>query len=108
MSKLQTIDISDNSLTSLPNGLLKGLTVLEDFGSWGVNKLSQLPSDVFSGLTALETLRFGLEQAQPIALRGFFWAHIFEDFGFGATTRLSQLPSEVFSGLTALEALDFG
>jgi len=78
-NKIHVLDLSNNQLRTLPEGLFQGLTALEWLDLWN-NQLSTLPEGLFQGLTALEWLDLSGNQ-------------------------LSTLPEGLFQGLETLQRL---
>ena len=79
LAAITTLDLSEDSITSLTNGDFSGLFGLETLNLAG-NSLSSLPADIFDGLSALTALQ----------LQG---------------NSLTSLPANIFDGLSALNAL---
>ena len=79
LAAITTLDLSEDSITSLTNGDFSGLFGLETLNLAG-NSLSSLPADIFDGLSALVTLQL-------------------------QDNSLSNLPANIFDGLSALNAL---
>ncbi len=83
MTALETLELSDNQLSSLNANLFSGLSSLKELylnGQQSSHKLSSLNANIFSPLTALTTLQL-------------------------QNNDLSSLPNGVFSGLTDLKSL---
>ena len=55
---LEDLDLSDNSLSSLPADIFDGLSTLEDL-DLSDNSFSSLPVDIFDGLRCLGKSEFG-------------------------------------------------
>ena len=100
---MQEIRLQNNELSSLPDDVFTGLTVLKEIRLHD-NELSSLPEDPFTGLTALKHL--WLQNNELISLP--------DDVFTGLTAliiltlsdnELSSLPDDVFTGLTALKHL---
>ena len=79
LAAITTLDLSEDSITSLTNGDFSGLSSLETLILDG-NSLSSLPANIFDGLSALTALQ----------LQG---------------NSLTSLPANIFDGLSALNAL---
>ena len=61
------LDLSSNSLSSLPGNIFRGLTKLEDLDVSN-NLLTDLPDGLFKGLSALETVRFAGNTTDPFII----------------------------------------
>ena len=104
LAAITTLDLSEDSITSLTNGDFSGLFGLETLNLAG-NSLSSLPADIFDGLSALVTL-----QLQDNSLTSLP-ANIFDGLSaLNALTlndnSLSNLRADVFGGLTSLTVLN--
>ena len=103
LTALTTLDLSSNSLTTLPTGVFDGLTALT--GLWLYNNsLSTLPAGVFDGLTALTQLWLNGNSLETLP------AGVFDELTALTTLRLNgnsleTLPAGVFDKLTALTQL---
>ena len=103
LAAITTLDLSEDSITSLTNGDFSGLSSLETLNLAG-NSLSSLPADIFDGLSALVTL-----QLQDNSLTSLP-ANIFDELSVLVTLQLqdnslTSLPANIFDGLSALNAL---
>ena len=103
LAAITTLDLSEDSITSLTNGDFSGLFGLETLNLAG-NSLSSLPADIFDGLSALVTL-----QLQDNSLSNLP-ADIFDELSVLVTLQLqdnslTSLPANIFDGLSALNAL---
>ena len=67
LSGLTSLDLSDNSLSSLPSDLFDGLTALTTLDLSG-NGLSRLPAGLFKGLTALAQVDVSGNTVEPLPL----------------------------------------
>ena len=103
LNNLETLYLTDNTLTTLPEGIFSDLSNLENLYLYN-NTLTTLPEGVFSGLSNLEILRLDYNSLTTLP------AGIFSDlsslkrleFSYNA---LTTLPEGVFSGLSSLEVL---
>ena len=104
LSRLENLDLGNNSLTTLPEDIFAGLSRLKKLSLSG-NNLTELPVNVFTGLSYLEVLLLGgnnlvtLEGSPFAGLSRLGWLDL-------ADNRLVSLPSTVFSGLANLKRLD--
>ena len=100
---ITTLDLSNQSITSLQSGDFAGLSALQTLRLTG-NQLTALPADVFSGLAALEILSLRTNQLESLPDNVF--AGLSElRLLYLSTNRLSSLPTGTLSDLTKLETI---
>ncbi len=103
LTALELFTLSDNALSSLPEGIFDELTALEWLHLYN-NDLSSLPEGVFDELTALEWLDLSSNELSSLPegvfdnLTALEWLNL-------SNNDLSSLPEGVFDELTALEYL---
>ena len=107
---LTQVDLNNNSLTTLPNGLFRGIRALRSVNI-SSNFIDQLPSGIFSGLNDLRTLSAGNNYLTSDRL-GFlantnFWNLTLNNnrITSDGAGPMPDLPSDVFADLTQLETL---
>ena len=102
---LETLDVSGNALTALPDGVFSGLVNLETLDVSG-NALTALPDGVFSGLVNLETLDVSGNAltALPASVFNGLANLVTLDV---ADNALTALPEGLFEGLSSLMSVDF-
>ena len=103
LAALETLDLWNNDLTTLPAGVFDSLSALETLGL-GSNDLTTLPAGVFDGLSALETLGLGSNDLTTLPAGVFDGLSALETLGLGSND-LTTLPAGVFGSLSALERL---
>ncbi len=103
LTALEYLDLWNNGLGSLPEGIFDELTALEYIFLTN-NALSRLPEGIFDELTALE--RLVLSRNELISLpEGIFDELIALEWLYLEDNGLSRLPDGIFDELTALEKL---
>lgn len=103
LGSLRMLNLSFNSLRTLPEGVFKGLINLE-YLVLRVNALSELPERIFRGLSSLRLLWLQSNALSTLP------EGIFDESGSLlelslSKNNLSTLPKEIFRGLNALEEL---
>ena len=103
MISLQTLNIADNKLTTLPARIFSNLTALASLHLEG-NNIETLPSDAFEGLTFLWTL--SLTGNELTHLSGDIFDRIPNIRNlYLSNNKLTALPVGIFEGLTQLKQL---
>ncbi len=105
LTQLQRLQLS-STLLSVPEGLFKGLSRLEDV-FLGDNSLTRLPEKVFNGLGSLRRLFLYSNKLETLPEAVFNGLSSLQVLDLNANS-LSALPEGVFSGLTSLERLRLG
>ncbi len=106
LTNLQSLDLIDNSLETLPGDIFEGLAGLTSLLLTN-NALETLPEDVFEPLGSLTTLN--LENNALSALPEDVFDGLTSLVGLFLTlNELSALPEEVFGSLTGMEVLYLG
>ena len=103
LSSLERLEMAGNALTSLPEGVFAKLSRLTwlDLGS---NALTALPEGIFSGLASLETLWMNgnsLTELPEAVFRGLSHLQVL----LLSDNSIAALPPEIFQGLSSLEEL---
>ena len=103
LSSLEELDLQKNSLATLPEDVFDGLSSLQNL-YLDENSLAALPEDVFDGLTNL--VRLNLHQNSLTALP----SDVFDGLDslerlLLADNSLAAVPSDVFDGLSNLQVL---
>ena len=104
LSKLETLYIHRNGLSSLPEDVFDGLSGLEKLYLYN-NKLTTLPSDVFNDLTELEFLSLSYNSLTTLPSDVFDGLSDLETLNLNNNS-LSDLPDDIFDDLTDLETLN--
>ena len=111
LTNLQTIDLTDADLTSLPSGVFNGLTNLKELSIDGDNSLNCFPTGIFDDLTDLRKLRFAV-QGSPLSPGVFNRLSSLQDLSITTNHRFGApfvspltLPPGVLDGLTNLRTL---
>ena len=100
---VDSLDLSDNELETLPTGVFSGLSV---DGSLDLsdNRLESLPAGVFSGLSVDGSLNLFNNRLQTLPA-GVFSSLSIDGILYLSRNRLETLPAGVFSGLRLSERL---
>ena len=104
MAGLETLNLTNNDLTTLDAGGFDGLTALETL-NLNNNDLTTLADGGFDGLAALETLNLTNNDLTTLADGGFDGLAALETLNL-RRNQLQSLPDGVFEPLTALTGLD--
>ena len=105
LSRLEILTMQGNDLSSLPDGVFDDLTKLHTLGLYD-NDLAALPDGIFDGLTKLRTL--AISGNKLTALSG----DVFTGLGglaslVASNNKLTSLPDGVFSGMSRLQSVSF-
>ncbi|XP_071790071.1 uncharacterized protein [Asterias amurensis] len=103
MSKLTSLSLYNNKMTTLPSGLFNSLSELTML-NLGKNSLSHLPADVFVGLKNLQKLKLFSNRLHSIP-RGIFRELLSLEQIDIASNGISELPEEIFFGLYNLKKI---
>ena len=103
-SRCTELWLYDNNLSSLPEGIFRGLNNLEQLWLWG-NNLSSLPAGIFRGLNNLEVLDLAYNHLSSLPEGIFRGLNNLEQLWLWGNN-LSSLPAGIFRGLNNLEVLD--
>ena len=103
LSRLEILTMQGNALSSLPDGVFDDLTKLHTLGLYD-NDLAALPDGIFDGLTKLRTL--AISGNKLTALSG----DVFTGLGglaslVASNNKLTSLPDGVFSGMSKLQSV---
>ena len=101
---LKRLNLSNNYLASLPAGVFDGLGELEHLNLYR-NNLSGLPAGVFRGLDSLVTLNLSLNPLNHLS-EGTFHGLARLEFLNLSSTAPAFLSARVFDGLSSLKGLD--
>ena len=103
LTNLETLNLSYNKLTALPEDVFDGLTNLEVL-ALQENRLEALQQDVFDGLTNLEALNLSDNKLTALPEGVFDGLESLESLAMNDNP-LTALPEGVFDGLESLESL---
>ena len=103
LTSLTVLNLSRNTLTSLPEAIFAGLAALTEL-DLGNNQLASLPEGVFEELVNLESIVLGGNSLTELRAGEFAGLTALEDLTV-AFNNLSSLPDGVFSDLTTLGGL---
>ena len=103
LANLETLDLSYNYLTALPEGVFRGLTDLQDL-DLSSNVLTTLPEGLFQGLTNLLRLDLSIIRLTALPVDVFSGLSNLQVLYLGGN-RLTALPADVFSSLSELQQL---
>ena len=104
LTALTTLDLSENQLSTLPDGIFDDLTALNTL-ELNDNQLSTLPEDIFGNLTQLQILQLQNNRLTTLPADIFDAPSKLREL-FLLDNQLTTLPADVFNGLTALTLLN--
>jgi hypothetical protein len=100
---LQELDLSNNQLVTLPEGVFRGMIRLHTL-NLSKNRLKSLPETAFQGLSALRNLNCRDNQLALLSGGLFQRCLALQILDLGSN-QLTSLPQELFHGLTVLQEL---
>ena len=104
LSGVGSLDLSDESISSLDSDDFDGLTALTEL-NLDSNEISNLPSDIFSGLASLTSLKLRINKLATVSSDLFSGLTALELIQLGFND-LTAVPSDLFSGLTSLTEIE--
>ena len=103
LATIATLDLNDESISTLQSGDFAGLSALEILRS-PRNSLQVLPPTIFAGLTSLEFLTLGLNELEALPATIFAGLTSLRQLNLDGNS-LSTLPATIFAGLTSLQGV---
>ena len=105
ISNLNSLQMIDSGLETLPEDIFDGLTALHSLFIIGNDDLGALPENIFDGLTGLTNLHVSGNEALSELPEGIFDGLTSLGFLHLAENSLTTLPEDIFDGLTGLQLL---
>ena len=105
LSNLNSLQMIDSGLETLPEDIFDGLTALHSLFIIGNDDLETLPEDIFDGLTGLTNLHVSGNAALGELPEDIFDGLTSLGFLHLAENSLTTLPEDIFDGLTGLQLL---
>ena len=105
ISNLNSLQMIDSGLETLPEDIFDGLTALHSLFIIGNDDLGALPENIFDGLTGLTNLHVSGNAALSELPEGIFDGLTSLGFLHLAENSLTTLPEDIFDGLTGLQLL---
>ena len=105
LSNLNSLQMIDSGLETLPEDIFDGLTALHSLFIIGNDDLETLPEDIFDGLTGLTNLHVSGNEGLGELPEGIFDGLTSLAFLHLAENSLTELPEDIFDGLTGLQLL---
>ena len=105
LSNLNSLQMIDSGLETLPEDIFDGLTALHSLFIIGNDDLEALPENIFDGLTGLTNLHVSGNAALGELPEGIFDGLTSLGFLHLAENSLTTLPEDIFDGLSGLRLL---